>query len=338
MPPNLKIAAVQSEPCWNNLTAAVNKTISIIKEAAADGAQLIGFPEAWIPGYPGRIWVEPFNYSALWEHKKHCLSVKSPEYQRILQAVKDADIWVILGMIERDGESMYCAQSFINPSGVVVLHRRKIKPTGHERTIWGDGPADSLKSAVEGPGGVVIGALNCWENILPLLRFNHYMQGVQIPLAAWPYLNSIANGAPPQMSSDFQTIVTRNAACEGPMFVICSTQIMKPENFKACGVEGTMFEPTKGGGFAAIYGPDGTQLTRPLDPMDEAILYADIDLDNLSKAKLMVDPVGHYSRPDLLSLYLPTSPEKPNTLVKAHGIKDEEYRLLAKIPQLEMKD
>ncbi|EEB97842.1 hypothetical protein MPER_02752, partial [Moniliophthora perniciosa FA553] len=167
---------------------------------------------------------------------------------------------------------MYAAQSIISSTGEVVLHRRKLKPTGHERTIWGDAPADSLKTTVQGPDGVTIGALNCWENVQPLLRFHHYSQGVQIHVASWPFFGAIADGAAPQASSDFAATVSRFAAMEGPMFVISSTHILRPENVTLCGLDGTSWDPKRGGGFAAIYGPDGVQLTPPVDPGEEKIL------------------------------------------------------------------
>ncbi|KAG7086258.1 hypothetical protein E1B28_002226 [Marasmius oreades] len=334
----MKVAAIQSEPAWFNLEAGVSKAISIVQEAALNGAQLIGFPEAYIPGYPMRLFSEPWNPVFFKDFLKACLDVKGQEYQRILRAVREAGIWVVLGFVERDGESMYAAQSIIDPTGKVVLHRRKLKATSHERTIWGDGPADSLKTAVPGPEGVIIGCLNCWEHLQPLLRFHHYSQGVQIHIASWPFnfdAESITvNGAPTQFASDFQVTATRFAAMEGPMFVISSTQMIRPENAGLCGIEGTALNPIKGGGFAAIYGPDGRQLTPQIEPGEERILYADIDLDDLLMAKLSVDPVGHYSRPDLLALHLPTPAASLNPLVRENGKRNEEYALLAKIPQL----
>ncbi|KAJ7912751.1 carbon-nitrogen hydrolase [Mycena leptocephala] len=305
----MKIAVIQAEPAWWDLKAGVAKAISIIKEAASNGAELIGFPESFIPGYPMAIWAQPFNPAFLAKFQKNCLSVQSEEFKEILAATKEAGIWVVLGFCEIDGGSMYAAQTFISSDGIVVLHRRKLKPTGHERTIWGDGPSDSLQSAVKGPGGVMIGALNCWENLQPLLRFHHYSLGVQVHVASWPYFQSIADGAPPHFSSDIQILICKFAALEGQMFVISSTNLISRENAELCGIkDASFFETPLGGGFAAIYAPDGTQITPTTAPDQEVILYADIDLDAIMKAKLVADPVGHYSRPDLLSLRVNTRP------------------------------
>lgn len=105
--------------------------------------------------------------------------------RRIQAAVKKAGIMAVLGYSERDGASLYMAQSFISPEGEIVLHRRKIKPTHVERTIWGEGQADSLTTVVDSRFGK-IGGLNCWEHLQPLLRYYEYAQGVQIHIASWP--------------------------------------------------------------------------------------------------------------------------------------------------------
>ncbi|THU93601.1 hypothetical protein K435DRAFT_840187 [Dendrothele bispora CBS 962.96] len=320
----LKVAAVQAEPAWFDLQAGVTKVVSLIKEAGENGAQLIGFPESFIPGYPGCIWTGGFDPELLVNFQKNCLSVKSEEFATIRRAARDAGIWVVLGYTEVDGYSMYCAQSFINPEGQVVLHRRKTKPTGSERTIWGDAPADSLQTVVEGPNGIKIGGLNCWEHLQPLLRFHHYSLGCQIHVASWPYMMDPSEAEIyHQHKPEMQTIATRFTALEGQTFVICSTLIITPENYEKCRVTGTNRAPPNGGGFAAIYGPDGIQLTSDIDPGKECILYADINLDAIRLAKLSADPVGHYS----------SSIANPATLVRYPSGGD--YTLLSKIPPLE---
>ncbi|KAL0061309.1 hypothetical protein AAF712_011887 [Marasmius tenuissimus] len=327
----MKVAAIQAEPVWLDLDGTIEKVISLCKEAASNGVELIGFPEAFIPGYPWRTWSSAYDPVFFTKYLKNCLSLQSPQYQRLMKGVKEAGIWAVVGFVERDGDSMYCAQSIINPSGRVVLHRRKLKATGHERTFWGDGPADSLLTSVKGPEGVIIGCLACGEHYLPLLRFHHYTQGVQVHVASWPLFDSIKAGYARQFASDTHATATRYMATEGPLFVICSTQVIKPENRGLCGIEGTAFDIKEGGGFAAIYAPDGRDLVKPLASTEEGILYADIDLDEISTSKLVIDPAGHYSRPDLLSLNVNTT---VNPLVRQHGKKEQEYELLARIPQL----
>ncbi|KAF7297377.1 putative nitrilase [Mycena indigotica] len=305
----VRVATVQAEPAWWDLKAGVSKTISIIKEAAANGAEVIGFPESFIPGYPMVIWTHGFNPEFLAKFKANALDVRSDEFKSILEAAKNAGIWVVLGFTEREAGTMYGAQVIINAQGVVVLHRRKIKATGQERTIWGDGPADSIQSVVSGPDGIKLGALNCWEHLQPLLRYYGYHQGVQLQISSWPLFLSMKQDG----HTDFQSSGEGNAlqaqftALEGQTFVISSTQILRPENVEICGLTGVSGWEKGGGGFAAIYGPDGKQLTPPTQPDEETILYAEVDTNQVLVAKLLADPVGHYfslssSRPDLLSL------------------------------------
>jgi len=127
----------------------------------------------------------PQNKEMQHKYMANSLSRHSPEMEAIKQAVKEVGIFVVLGYSERDGGSLYMAQSTISPDGVIVMHRRKIKPTHAERTIWGEGQASSLKSVVDTPFGK-IGALCCFEHYQPLLRYYQYEQGVQIHVAAWP--------------------------------------------------------------------------------------------------------------------------------------------------------
>ncbi|KAJ7060187.1 putative nitrilase [Mycena amicta] len=314
----MKVAAVQAEPAWWDLKAGVAKTISIIKEAASNGAELIGFPESFIPGYPLAIWTQGFNPEFLAKYRENSLSVQSDEFKEILAATKEAGIWVVLGFTEREGGSTYGGQVIINSDGVVVVHRRKIKATGQERTIWGDGPADSVQNVVDGPNGIKVGALNCWEHLQPLLRYHTYSQGVQIHVSSWPLFISKTehNALDAQSSSESNAFQSKFTAMEGQTFVISSTQTLKAENVEIAGVKGESMWEKGGGGFAAIYGPDGTELTPPTERDEEVILYADIDVNDIKLAKLLADPVGHYSRPDLLSL-------KVNATPRPHVIKGD---------------
>ncbi|KAJ5789054.1 uncharacterized protein N7518_006065 [Penicillium psychrosexuale] len=194
----------------------------------------------------------------------------------------------VLGFPERTRRgSLYMAQSFINPGGQIVHHRRKIKPTHVERSIWGEGQAESLQTVVDSPFGR-IGGLNCWEHLQPLLRFYEYSQGVQIHVASWPAEFPEPKGLKwPFHETD---VASRNAsqffAIEGQAFVLPS------------------------GGFSMIFGPDGASLVEAPPAGEECILQADINLGDIDYAKAMIDTVGHYSRPDLLSLKVNTEAAK----------------------------
>ncbi|KAI5480126.1 nitrilase [Pseudohyphozyma bogoriensis] len=302
----MKVAAVQAEPVWLDLAGGVDKVCKLIKEASSNGAEVIGFPEVFIPGFPHKLFTGAPDQEFVLQYQKNSLSRKSPEYTRILQAVREAGAWVVFGFSEREGGTIYMAQSFINPSGEVVLHRRKIKPTHAERYLWGDGQADSLQTSVTTDDGVVIGGLNCWEHLQPLLRFHEYSLHTQIHIASWPHLQRAAPGMSYATSADASANAMSFMALEGGLFVLACTATTSKEGSKVMQVADDEKElvavPIEGGGWSAIYGPDGRQLTNAVDPCEEIILYADIDLDDILRAKQMADCVGHYSRPDLLSL------------------------------------
>ena len=173
------------------------------------------------------------NVELMHQYMANSLSRESLEMNAIRQAVRDAGLFIVLGYSERDGGSLYMAQSFINPDGQIVHHRRKIKPTHVERSIWGEGQAESLQTVVDSPFGR-IGALNCWEHLQPLLRFYEYSQRVQVHVASWPPEFPEPKGAKwPYHETD---VASRNAsqflAIEGQAFVLVCTQVVSSESLQ----------------------------------------------------------------------------------------------------------
>jgi nitrilase len=320
MSKKVRVAAIQAEPVWLDLKGGVRKVISLIKDAAKDGVGVLGFPELFVPGYPWSVslclpsntlrpirtmWTEaPFaNVELINEYVANSLVKESPEMDSIRAAVEEAGIFAVLGYSERAGGSLYIAQSIIDPNGKIILHRRKIKPTGVERSIWGDGQADSLTCVVDSPYGR-IGALNCWEHLQPLLRYYEYSQGVEIHVAGWPAFWKRPDGSllPYHIETDAYRTVCQFMAMEGTCFVIVATQMLTDAGRDKLKLVDVPFISTPGGGFAMIYGPDGAPLTTGIEPGEEGIVAVNIDLSALIPAKQMLDVVGHYSRPDLLSL------------------------------------
>ncbi|CZR68060.1 probable nitrilase [Phialocephala subalpina] len=305
MSQTVRLGAVQAEPVWLDLQETVQKTIDLIHEAGQKGINVLGFPEVWIPGYPWNIWTQSVSQNKAMVHKymANSLSINSPEMEAIQNAVKEAGIFVILGYSERDGGSLYIAQSSISPEGIIVSHRRKIKPTHIERTIWGEGQASSLKSVVDTPFGKV-GALCCFEHYQPLLRYYQYSQGEQIHVAAWPAFFNVPkdSGRSRHGSPEMSLLASRFMALEGQMFVIISTQVVKEEHLDEMHLLESGMTDKAGGGFSMIYGPDGKELVEALAPDLEGILQADVVLSDIDYSKTLLDPVGQYSRPDLLSL------------------------------------
>ncbi|GAA5870374.1 hypothetical protein JCM8547_006617 [Rhodosporidiobolus lusitaniae] len=307
---SFKVAAVQAEPCWLDVNAGIDKAIKLIKEAAANGAELVGFPECWIPGFPHCVYTGAPDGEWVLKYQKNSIALDSPEFERLRRGVKEAGVWVVMGFSERMGGSIYMSQSFIAPDGSVPLTRRKFKPTHAERYLWGEMQGDSLQCTVKTESGVVVGGLECWEHLQPLLRFYEYSQGVQVHVASWPHLSPAAPGRPYNSSAEASANATAFMALEGACFTLCCSQVTSKEGSKIMNVDDSGSQvavPIEGGGFSAIFGPDGRRLTEPVDEKAEVILYADLDLDECLKAKQMADCVGHYSRPELLSLNVNTT-------------------------------
>ena len=192
----VRVAVTQHEPVWLDLAATVTKTCAIIAEAAKGGAQLVAFPECWIPGYPAWIWTRPVDFELAVRYVNNSLALDSPEMKRICQAAETHRIVVALGFSERDGDSVYIAQALIGEDGEIKSRRRKFKPTHMERTVFGDASGECLAAVVDTPGVGRIGGLSCWEHLQPLLKQYTLSQREQIHVAAWPPLDNFIEGSP----------------------------------------------------------------------------------------------------------------------------------------------
>ncbi|PTB63209.1 carbon-nitrogen hydrolase [Trichoderma citrinoviride] len=285
----IRVGAIQSEPVWHDLDGCVGKTIQLIEQAATDGVQVLGFPEMWC-GAP--------IIQATWLPRYHANSMTrdSPQMKRIMAAVKEAGMFVVLGYSEREDSSIYIAQAFISPEGEIDHNRRKIKPTHAECTIWGEGQAESLKTVVDSPFGR-IGGLNRWEHLHPLLRYYEYTQGVQIHVSSWPSFFGMPE--PDKIAwlyhetAEASSRISQNTAIEGATIVIYSSQILTEKGLGKSSI-------LPGGGFSQIFGADGKPLCEPIEDGEKGILKADVSLGDIVKAKIFIDVAGHSARPDLL--------------------------------------
>lgn len=294
----MKIAAVQAAPVFLNPSATTDKALSLLREAAASGADLVAFPEVFLSGYP--IWLRaPFVSSSdellgigQIEYIKSAITARGPELEAIAKEAKCLGVFVNIGAVERSGSggSVYASLVSIHPDHGIVNVHRKLKPTFHERLLWADGDGHGLR--VQDWKGFKVGGLNCYENWQPLARQALYEQGEHLHVAVWPG------------DLDVTENITKFIALEGRVYVASVSGLLRatdiPESFplRKYVVEGR--DVINDGG-SMIAAPDGSIIAGPVVG-EETILYANVSIEAVIGAHLKLDPAGHYSRRDVLRL------------------------------------
>lgn len=315
----VRVAAIQAEPVWFDVDATVDKSIGLIEEASRGGAEIVAFPETFLPGYPWQIWLDTPGAGMAFVPKYWANSptADGPELQTVADAAKANDITVVMGYSERDGGSLYMSQAFITPDEGIIKNRRKLKPTHVERSVFGEGDGSDL-DVVDRDFGK-LGALCCWEHLQPLSKYAMYSLGEDIHCAAWPSF-SVYRGAANALGPEVNNAASLMYAVEGQTFVVapCGVVGQAAHDF-FCDTEAKQQMLLQGGGFARIYGPEGTQLAEPLAEDEEGILFADCDPALQAIAKSAADPTGHYSRPDVTRLLLDRRPQRPVTAPEDDG-------------------
>ncbi len=310
--PKVKVAVVQAAPVLFNREATVEKACRLIGEAAAQGARLMLFPEAFIPAYPRGLSFgsvvgnrDPQGRHTWQAYWANAVDVPGPATAALGAAAREANAYVAIGVIERDNDSsrgtLYCTLLYFGPDGQLVGKHRKLKPTGSERLIWGEGDGSTL-TAIDTEFGKV-GGLICWENYMPLARMAMYGKGVELYLA------------PTADTRDSWQATLRHVACEGRCFVLGCNQFVTKSMYPAdlAGIEAIAGQPEimcRGG--SAIISPLGEVLAGPLYG-EEGTLYAELDMAEVARGKLDFDVTGHYARPDVFRLIVNETPMPPVT-------------------------
>ncbi|PWU17681.1 MAG: nitrilase [Candidatus Rokuibacteriota bacterium] len=285
------VACAQVEPVVLDREATLDKVAQVAAEARAKGAQLVVFPEAFVPAYPSSRWarflvggadVKPI-FARL---ARESVEVPGPSSERLAGIAREHGVWMAVGVNELDRGTIYNSLLVYSDEGALALHHRKLVPTNHERLVWGQGDGSGLR-AIETPLGR-LGGLICWENQMPLARFALYESGVEIYVA------------PTADDTEAWHDTLRHIARESRAFLVSPCVFQRASSYPddvplAEGPE------LVGRGGSAILGPDGSYLAGPLWD-EEGILVAELDPDRLYEERQRFDAAGHYHRPDVLSL------------------------------------
>jgi len=281
----VKVAVVQAGTAPFDREAAFVKAEAFLDRAAAAGARLVVFPEAFIGGYPkgadfgARVGSRtPEGRQLFRRYFEGAIEAPSPETERLGERARALGVWLVIGVIERSGGTLYCTALFFAPDGRLAGKHRKLMPTAMERLIWGFGDGSTLPVIETGFGK--IGAVICWENYMPLLRAAMYTKGVQLYCA------------PTVDDRETWPGTMRHIALEGRCFVLSACQYRKPEGAQES-------ECIRGG--SLIVGPLGRILAGPHYD-GETVLTAEIDPGEIAEGKFDFDVSGHYSRPDVFRL------------------------------------
>jgi nitrilase len=313
---SVKVACVQAEPVIFDLEGTLGRLEVLAAEAAGNGAELVVFPETFIPAYPTSRWAKAF---AGWQNPaaketfallaQNSVAIGSPAELRLGATAKELGIWLVTGVNEVEPHhpgTIYNSLLYHSPDGELTLHHRKLVPTNHERLIWGQGDGRGLHAVDTGFGR--LGGLICWENYMPLARVALYQSGIEI------YVASTADD-----SEEWQSTLV-HIARESRAYVVAPSHLQRassyPDDFPlAAELEG---DDLMSFGGSAILGPDGSYLAGPLHG-EAGILYAELDPSHLLAERQRFDPVGHYSRPDVFQLSVREDGATSNTRPSARS-------------------
>ncbi len=301
----VKAAVVQAAPVVFDTKATIGKVASLTEQATRDGGQLVVFPEAFVAGYPrgadfgavigNRSDEGRDEFLRYW---RSAIEVPGPWTEELGTIAARHGTFLVIGVIERDGGTLYCTIVTFDPTGSMLGKHRKLMPTGSERLVWGFGDGSTLDVYDTGIGR--LGSVICWENYMPLLRTAMYRKGVEIYCA------------PTADHRDSWTSTMVHIATEGRCFVLGCNQVTRrsdfPNDYRTSHGDDPDTLLSRGG--SCIVDPLGNLLAGPVFD-EETILTADLPLDDIIRAKYDFDVVGHYARPDVFSLTVDERPKLP---------------------------
>jgi nitrilase len=296
--PRFKVAVVQAAPVAFDREQTLTKVHTLAGEAAGQGARLVVFPEAFVSAYPrgldfgavvgSRTEAGREDFRRYWASS---VEIPGPGIDRMARTARAHSIYLVVGVVERDGGTLYCTVVFFAPDGEYLGKHRKVMPTASERLVWGFGDGSTLP-VFDTPLGK-IGAVICWENYLPLMRAAMYAKGIELYCA------------PTADPRDTWVASMRHIAVEGRCFVLACNQFNRrrdfPSDYRSTFGDDPETIITRGG--SCIVDPFGTFLAGP-NMEGEAILVAEIDLAQIIRGKYDLDVVGHYARPDIFQLHV----------------------------------
>lgn len=287
----VKVAVIQESPIFFDKEATLEKLEALITTHAAKGGELLVFPESFVPGYPRGFGFgavigsrSPAGRQLYGDYLKNSIDLAGSDRNRLEQMASNHGVYIVLGITERVGGTLYCSTVYLSPvEGLITVHR-KLKPTGTERVIWGEAAGADMRSVPTKWGH--LNGLICWENYMPLARMAVYEQGVDIYIA------------PTADSRDTWTATMRHIALEGRCFVLgCNQYFTKsmysPEHRE---LAADMPEEMCPGG-SVIVSPLGEVIAGPLFG-EAGALVAELNLEEIARAKMDFDVTGHYARPD----------------------------------------
>ena len=297
-----RVAVIQDAPVLFDMAATLDRLERLTEEAAQGGARLVLFPEAFIGGYPQGLTFgavvgsrTPEGHELYRRYWEASLDLGSADFDRIAKVAATHRVHLAVGVVERAGGTLYCSVLVFGPGGTLLGKHRKLVPTAAERLVWGRGDGSTLPVIDTEIGR--LGAVICWENYMPLLRTTMYAKGVQLYLA------------PTADDLDAWIATVRHIAKEGRCFVLSSCQLLElsdcPADYAA--TADRLSEPLMRGG-SCIVAPTGELLAGPVYG-ERCILYADVDLAEITRGKYDLDVVGHYARPDVFRLVVDERPK-----------------------------